>query len=153
MPRDWRRRADGASTPSTPTPPHPTRPLPDEISSEAERYVMSNHAIERCEERGIGIMEAYAAISEPDKMPSADAGKLIYVRGDLKVVVALKGHHILTVADRNADWRVKEQIPRQPVNPLIDRGRRSMPRKANGGSFDLAWILAAHTEPDMRKLL
>lgn len=114
---------------------------------------MSNHAIERCEERGIGIMEAYAAISEPDKMPSADAGKLIYVRGDLKVVVAPKGHHILTVADRNADWRVKEQIPRQPVNPLIDRGRRSMPRKANGGSFDLAWILAAHTEPDMRKLL
>jgi hypothetical protein len=107
--------------------------------------VLSDHAIERCEERGIAIMEVYSTIADPQYTRTRnDDGTNCYLRGDLSVVVDHKRNSIPTVIDRMEDFRT---TPRIPLNPLINRGG-AVARRSSG--LDETWCLLAHTEPDMR---
>ena len=124
----------------------PQLPLVEDTSS-AEHWVLTNHAIERAEERGIGIMEIYSALAEPQSIRQrTNYGTADYVRGDLRISVNTKEHAILTVVDVEEDVRT---VPRQPLNPLYSRKATNMPRKT-GGTLDDAWALVPHSEPDIR---
>ena len=123
--------------------------VPDDRLASVIHLVMTDHAIERCEERGIGIMEVYSAIAEPQYMRTRNAdGTVNYLRGDLNVAVNQKTNTITTVIDRQEDFRT---TPRIPLNPLINRGGAMARRTASSG-LDETWCLLAHTEPDMRLL-
>ena len=121
----------------------PQKPLVD--TTGVEHLVMSTHAIERCEERGIGILEVYSALAEPDYTNTSRSNgepAVNFIRGDVKVPVS--GNTIVTVVDLNEDHRTE---PRQPLNPIIDKGKR-MARRTT--TLDEAWIFLKHTEPDVR---
>lgn len=116
-----------------------------------EHFILTDHAIERCMERGIGIMEVYSALAEPTGN-YADAVKdnRVYVRGDVRVVVDMRKKVVITVADLNEARRTE---PRHPINPLIPKkGAVPMPRASTkvSQSLDEAWVLVAHAEPDYR---
>jgi hypothetical protein len=129
----------------------PQLPLVDDLG-DAITYVMQNHAIERCEERGIGIMEVYSVIADAQRTTSARDGTRTLVRGDLRVVVDPERKSIVTVVDLDEDARSE---PRTPLNPLVHKGVKVPPKKAAAGkssSLDEAWCLVTHKDEDMRKV-
>ena len=127
----------------------PQLPLVED-TSKVERYVLTDHAIERAEERGVGIMEVYSTLAEPTSIrQNGSRGTTDYLRGDLRVTVDEKGRSILTVVDLDEDIRM---TPRIPLNPLFTRKATTMPRTKANDSLDEAWCLVPHSEPDMRKV-
>src|SRR3954470_23260605 len=121
------------------------RPLVD--TTNVEHLVMSDHAIERCEERNVGIIEAYSAIAEPDYTNSGTSNgrpATHYIRGDVRVVVA--ENTIVTVADLEEDHRTE---PRVPLTPMIGKGNKIARRSQ---TLDEAWVFLKHDEPDCRLL-
>lgn len=124
--------------------------LEQELIDEATHFVMSDHAIERCEERQVGILEAYSAIARPQSSYTRADGATVYRRGDLQVVT--RENTILTVVDVDETYRIS---PRVPLNPLIARGAK-VAKRSNGVSSsnaDEMWCLVPHPEPDIRLVL
>jgi hypothetical protein len=133
----------------------PQLPLVDDLG-DATSYVMQDHAIERCEERGIGIMEVYSVIADPHRTSNGRATKdgesRRLVRGDLEVVVNPSTKKIVTVVDLDEESRV---VARTPLNPLIPKGAKVPPRQKAVGkasTLDEAWCLVVHKDEDMRKV-
>jgi hypothetical protein len=115
---------------------------------DAVLFVPSPHALERCQERGIGVYELYSAIAEPDAKTPAQGRRTQFVRGDIAAVVDESTRTIVTIIDRLEDIR---SAPRVPISPLNQR--TVMARKNGAAVLDEAWALVAHDEPDMRKVL
>lgn len=132
---------------------HPQMPLVDDIAGVSD-YVPTEHAIQRCQERGIGILEVYSALADPQVTRSNrnDPNLRTYMRGDLRVTVDLEGKRIVTVVDVDADER---ETPREPLHPFVEKGRSSVPRRTqtdNSDVLDDAWILLPHKQDDKRKV-
>lgn len=127
----------------------PQRPLVAELGEVTSQYRMSDHAIQRCQDRGIGVFEAYSALAEPDRSyPDADRPDATsHVRGDIRVVVANDGT-IVTVIDRCEDERA---TPRSPLDPM-KAGVMPRVKYANPQVLDEAWAIVAHDEEDYRKI-
>jgi hypothetical protein len=125
--------------------------VPADKLSSVTHYVMSDHAIERCEERGVGIMEVYSTIADPQfTQPSRRNDVTTYIRGDLKVSVT--DHTIVTVIDLEEDHRT---TPRVPLNPLISKGAAKMSARngVSSSGLDDTWCLLAHPKPDIRLIV
>jgi hypothetical protein len=123
----------------------------DRVQEIFKTNILTDHAIERCQQRGIGVWEIASAIAEPDRSQRQTHGDgretIAYMRGDVKVVVNADDHAIITVADRNADTRTE---PRVPLTPLQNRGGLRMAARKNGQSQDEAWCLTPHDQPETR---
>lgn len=131
-----------------PRPQYEQMPLVDDDQlMDVMHLVMSTHSIERCEERGIGILEVYSAVADPQYTRTRDDSTVQYLRGDLSVAVDPKRRSIVTVIDRQEDYRT---TPRVPLNPLINRGANRMASRNGSAGLEETWCLLAHTEPDMR---
>lgn len=130
------------------------RPLVAELGEVTTHYVMSDHAIERAQERGIGVFEVYSAIVEPDRIdPDTDQVEgRVFVRGDICVVTGPSKFGdqftIKTVIDRFQDERPS---PRKPLDPM-KAGVMSRTKQANPQVLDEAWAIVAHDEEDYRKI-
>lgn len=127
------------------------RPLLDDIG-DAVRYIMTDHAIERAEERGVGIMEVYSAIADPDMVrPDSRKRGTLLVRGDIGVVVSTDDNAIITVIDMYAEGR---DVPREPINPLINRRPEVATRTkaTTAATLDEAWLLMKHKVDEYRKV-
>lgn len=130
------------------------KPLVVDLGEVTSRYVMSDHAIERANERGVGVFEVYSAIADPDHVqPGQDgADSASYTRGDIRVAVTPNrfgdGHTIKTVIDRYEDER---QTPRVPLDPM-KAGAMSARKQSNPQVLDEAWCLVPHPEEDYRKI-
>lgn len=122
-------------------------PLVDDVSR-VEHFVMTDHAIERCEERGIGVMEVYSALAEPQftKPGRKDSDSTSYVRGDIRVTV--HRNSITTVVDMEEDHRT---VPRVPLNPLTPR--KVAPVAAKKLTGDELWAVTPHKSDDYRKII
>lgn len=128
------------------------KPLVAELGEVTTQYVMSDHAIQRAEERRIGVFEVYSAIAEPDRIDPDGDGNTVYVRGDICAVICPNrfgdGFTIKTVIDRFQDER---QTPRTPLDPM-KVGVMSRAKQNNPQVLDEAWCLVAHDEEDYRKI-
>ena len=126
----------------------PQMPLIEDTSL-VEHWVLTDHAIERAEERNIGIMEIYSTLAQPTSIRERKTGTADYLRGDIRVSVNTKEKVIMTVVDQDEDIRT---TPRKPLNPLLQRKATTMPRasKAHQDGLDEAWVLVPHSEPDVR---
>lgn len=98
-------------------PPMPTRkPIIEGLDQNALRaWNWSTHALQRCDERGIGVYEVLSAVYAPDWSTVAN-GKTRAVRGDIEVIYEPDERLITTVIDRIEDRRV---APRQALHPVV----------------------------------
>ena len=133
------------------------KPVVADLGEVTTTYVMSDHAIERAHERGVGVFEVYSAIADPDHInpDTEQADGKVYVRGDICVVTCPSkfgnGFTIKTVIDRFQDER---QTPRTPLDPM-KAGVMSARKRQNDNPqvLDEAWCLVPHTEEDYRRIL
>jgi hypothetical protein len=123
------------------------KPLVVDLGEVTNTYVMSDHAIQRCQDRGIGVFEAYSALAAPDRIdPHVERDDaMIYVRGDIRVVVA--NQTVVTVIDRLEDERATPRSPLDPIKAGVMSTRRQNPQV-----LDEAWALVAHDQEDYRKI-
>lgn len=157
MPRATLRRPEGPRLTMTGQVRRRALPLVDDLAG-AERYIMTSHAIERAEERGIGIMEIYSAVADPQSVTPGDGDKRNYFRGDLRITVDEGTKTIITVIDI---FEMERASPRVPLIPEIGRTERMAARtksttatvSANQQALDEAWVLAAHKEQEYRLIL
>lgn len=126
----------------------PQLPLVD--VSDVEQWILTDHAIERAEERGIGILEIYSVLAAPTGQGPGKNGETAYYRGDLKVVGNPTRKVVLTVVDLDEDSRT---VPRQPLNPLVSKGAAVPARQRNGSAvLDEVWCFIPHDDDDYRKM-
>lgn len=146
-------KAKTGATQSIVRQPRPLLPIED-LEEVIRQYRMTDHAIERCGERGIGILEVYSAIADPSQVLGGSDGVVkrnaTYQRGDIGVVVATD-NSIVTVIDHDADFRAR---PRQPLTPFQTGGPSVAARTKSSSSLalDEAWALIPHTDDEYRKI-
>jgi hypothetical protein len=124
----------------------------DELIAEVQEYTLSEHLIERCEERGIGILEVYSTLADPTFCHEQNQHSRRYQRGDLRVVVDPTEKRVITVVDLEEGYR---KTPRVALVPEIVRGvsMATGSKRTNASqNLDEAWLFAAHTKPDMREI-
>ena len=128
-------------------------PLVDDLES-VQSYVMTQHAIERCEERGIGVLEVYSTLAEPTNTGTQLArGGQTFIRGDVKVVANPVTREIVTVMDLNEEERTS---PREPLHPNVARRKATLMPRAKAStaqSLDEAWCLLPHKSPETRLII
>lgn len=131
------------------------RPLAANLDEIAARWSMTDHAIQRCQERNISPYEVLSAIADPDAHYPGNAktgSSACYVRGDVKVAVDEASRRILTVADRDEHIRT---APRVPTTPATAKGNHMAARTRatrNVAALDEMWALVPHDEEDYRKI-
>jgi hypothetical protein len=98
-------------------PPGPARkPLLNGIDGFAGPWNWSDHALQQCAERGIGVYEVLSALYAPEWTSPQHSDRVRIVRGDLEVIYHPTDRVIITVIDRLEDHR---DTPRQPLHPPI----------------------------------
>jgi hypothetical protein len=128
---------------------YPQKPLVD--TSAVEHLVMTDHVIERCVDRGIGILEVYSAIAEPDAQWVGNSGEVNYMRGDLRATVNHKRRSIPTVIDLLEEHRTQPRVPLNPISAPPRKGHHVAAKKGGNG-FDEAWVLMPHAVPEYREI-
>lgn len=110
-------RQPSRATPVEESGPHywePKPPLgPDQLPM--DKYGWSKHAVERCVERGIAIVEAITALEHPDYVKTGEDGKRNAYRGDVRVV--LDGNEIVSVISKNLNYNKAKGLQRAPLIP------------------------------------
>lgn len=101
-------------------PPHPCRRplLPDIETLAGRQWGWTDHALQRLEERGIGVYEVLSAVYAPDWTHDTSTGEVRAVRGDVQVIYDPVTFNIVSVQDRNEDRRT---TPREPLHPMVVR--------------------------------
>ena len=91
-------------------------PLIDIPESVQRRWEFTNHALERINERSIGIFEVWAALHEPAfRIPELDRVDVVhYLRGDVEVIVSDTFARILTVVDMLETTRTEPRVALAP---------------------------------------
>lgn len=126
----------------------------------ASSYVLTNHAIERMQERGISPAEVYSTILEPDytRPDMEDPTLLSHVRGDIRVVVNPKNFEVVTAIDIDDDVRMGKRAPQwanlvAPTKiPAVLPPAEKLPRKPKElpESEEVNWLFAKHSKEDIR---
>lgn len=147
MPATNTRPAQAAFSESDQIPPKP--PLRhDQITDSVRSIELHPHAKERIEERGVGVMEIYSALQEPDTVTETKhEGKdaLLHTRGDIIVVLYPKLRQVRTVIDRYEKTRVLRRIPLKPVDNSAGLNPAT--------THDILWATVPHSEPSARPML
>lgn len=113
------------------------KPLPNLIVLDGSRYSWGHgpdddHALQRLQERGIGVFEVYAALLEPDfTLPASKhhPDRTMFIRGDLGVVLEKDGRTIVTVVDRLNGTRLSPRVALAPPRAPIDDSDSPLPER------------------------
>lgn len=124
------------------TPREALPPLPeDQIPEHIKAWTIHRHVFDRCQQRGIHILEAMTAIAEPEwtqpdpKYP----GRVAYFRGDIQVSADPTAGAILTVIDLDEDLRTGRREPLQPTG-VQGMARMTVAQRADQEALDILWV-------------
>jgi hypothetical protein len=95
-------------------------PLIDVPASVQRSWTFTDHAVERCADRNIGVFEVWAAIHAPQYTIDDPTRKNVrhFIRGDVEVVCRMDNRSILTVIDLLQHRRT---TPRVALAPEVQR--------------------------------
>lgn len=135
------------------TEPRPSKPVADNWR-EASHYPLTEHLLERMQERNIGVYEVYSVIAAPDTVRSErGGGGKVYQRGDLRVAVA-EDDTIKTAVDMDEDLR--GLVPRKvqvPSPRQLNGGTSGRQKGTVGDAYDMAWLLVPHETPETIEMM